>query len=105
MCIRDRDRRGDSITVGHLVGTDEVEVHNVYSLSLIHFSVGKLGHSQGHYRKMALAVKKVCRLAYREGLSLIHIFPLGKCFGSSGLPDLGRLCCADQFAAHHLARY
>ena len=29
---------------------------------LQHYSVGKLGHSQGHYRKMALAVKKVCRL-------------------------------------------
>ncbi len=35
---------------------------------LQHYSVGKLGHSQGHYRKMALAVKKVCRLAYREGV-------------------------------------
>ena len=34
---------------------------------LQHYSVGKLGHSQGHYRKMALAVKKGCRLAYREG--------------------------------------
>ena len=34
---------------------------------LQHYSVGKLGHSQDHYRKMALAVKKVCRLAYREG--------------------------------------
>ena len=34
---------------------------------LQHYSVGELGHSQGHYRKMALAVKKVCRLAYREG--------------------------------------
>ena len=33
------------------------------------YSVGELGHSQGHYRKMALAVKKVCRLAYREGLT------------------------------------
>lgn len=30
---------------------------------LQHYSVGKLGHSQGHYRKMALAVKKACRLA------------------------------------------
>ncbi len=33
------------------------------------YSVGKLGYSQGHYRKMALAVKKVCRLAYREELT------------------------------------
>ena len=38
------------------------------------YSVGKLGHSQGHYRKMALAVKKVCRLAYREGLITRQLF-------------------------------
>ena len=41
---------------------------------LQHYSVGKLGHSQGHYRKMALAVKKVCRLAYREGLTERQLF-------------------------------
>ena len=41
---------------------------------LQHYSVGKLGHSQGHYRKMALAVKKVCRLAYREGLITRQLF-------------------------------
>lgn len=38
------------------------------------YSVDKLGHSQGHYRKMALAVKKVCRLAYREGLITRQLF-------------------------------
>lgn len=38
------------------------------------YSVGELGHSQGHYRKMALAVKKVCRLAYREGLIARQLF-------------------------------
>lgn len=38
------------------------------------YSVGELGHSQGHYRKMALAVKKVCRLAYREGLITRQLF-------------------------------
>ena len=37
-------------------------------------TVGKLGHSQGHYRKMALAVKKLCRLAYREGLTERQLF-------------------------------
>ncbi|GAD07866.1 Site-specific recombinase XerD [Porphyromonas crevioricanis] len=41
---------------------------------LQHYSVGKLGHSQGHYRKMALSVKKVCRLAYREGLTERQLF-------------------------------
>lgn len=41
---------------------------------LQHYSVGKLGHSQGHYRKMALAVKKLCRLAYREGLTERQLF-------------------------------
>ncbi len=41
---------------------------------LQHYSVGKLGHSQGHYRKMALAVKKVCRLAYRESLTERQLF-------------------------------
>ena len=41
---------------------------------LQHYSVGKLGHSQGHYRKMALAVKKVCRLAYCEGLITRQLF-------------------------------
>ena len=41
---------------------------------LQHYSVGKLGHSQGHYRKMSLAVKKVCRLAYREGLITRQLF-------------------------------
>ena len=41
---------------------------------LQHYSVGKLGHSQGHYRKMALAVKKVCRLAYREGVITRQLF-------------------------------
>ena len=41
---------------------------------LQHYSVGKLEHSQGHYRKMALAVKKVCRLAYREGLITRQLF-------------------------------
>ncbi|WP_080733588.1 phage integrase SAM-like domain-containing protein [Porphyromonas gulae] len=38
------------------------------------YSVGKLGHSQGYYRKTALAVKKVCRLAYREGLTERQLF-------------------------------
>ena len=41
---------------------------------LQHYSVGKLEHSQGHYRNMALAVKKVCRLAYREGLTERQLF-------------------------------
>ncbi|WP_314671898.1 tyrosine-type recombinase/integrase [Segatella salivae] len=41
---------------------------------LRHYSVGKLEHSQGHCRKMALAVKKVCRLAYREGLITRQLF-------------------------------
>ena len=41
---------------------------------LQHHPVGKLGHSQPHYRTMALAVKKVCRLAYREGLTERQLF-------------------------------
>ncbi|MDO5074356.1 MAG: tyrosine-type recombinase/integrase [Bacteroidales bacterium] len=41
---------------------------------LQHYSVGKQGHSQGYYRKMALAVKKVCRLAYRERLTERQLF-------------------------------
>ena len=43
-------------------------------LECLQHSVGKLGHSQGHYRKMALAVKKLCRLAYREGLTERQLF-------------------------------
>ncbi len=41
---------------------------------LQHYSVGKLRHSQGYYRKMALAVKKACRLAYHEGLTERQLF-------------------------------
>lgn len=41
---------------------------------LQHYSVGNLGHSQGYYRKMALSVNKVCRLAYREGLTERQLF-------------------------------
>lgn len=41
---------------------------------LQHYSVGELGHSQAYYHKMALAVKKVCRLAYREGLTERQLF-------------------------------
>ncbi|ERI84521.1 hypothetical protein HMPREF1981_02358 [Bacteroides pyogenes F0041] len=41
---------------------------------LQHNSVRKLGHSQGYYRKMDLAVKKVCRFAYREGLTERQLF-------------------------------
>ena len=41
---------------------------------LQHYSVGRLGHSQAYYRKMALAVKKVCRLAHREGLTERQLF-------------------------------
>ena len=32
------------------------------------YSVGRHRHSQSYYRMMTLAVKKVCRLAFREGL-------------------------------------
>lgn len=39
-------------------------------LDELHFyCIGKCKYSQGYYRKTALAVKKVCRLAYREGLT------------------------------------
>lgn len=35
--------------------------------SLQHYSVEKLGPSQAYYQTITLAVKKACRLAYREG--------------------------------------
>lgn len=41
---------------------------------LRHYSVGKLRHSQGYYRKISLAVKSVCCLAYREGLTERQLF-------------------------------
>lgn len=41
---------------------------------LQHYAVGKLELSQAYYRKMALAVKKVCRLAYREELTERQLF-------------------------------
>ena len=50
-------------------------------------SVGKHGHSQSYYRKMALAVKKVCRLAFREGVIDRPLFGLVKIDrGESKLP-------------------
>ncbi|WP_018359315.1 site-specific integrase [Porphyromonas levii] len=42
--------------------------------SLQRYSIGVLGHSLAYYRKMALVVKKVCRLAYREGLTERQLF-------------------------------
>ncbi len=42
--------------------------------SLQRYSIGVLGHSQAYYRKMTLMVKKVCRLAYREGLTERQLF-------------------------------
>ena len=51
------------------------------------YSVGKHGHSQSYYRKMALAVKKVCRLAFREGIIDRSLFDLVKIDrGESKLP-------------------
>ena len=32
------------------------------------YSIGKCKHSQAYYRRIALVVKKICRLAFREGL-------------------------------------
>lgn len=49
--------------------------------------MGKHGHSQSYYRKMALAVKKVCRLAFREGVIDRPLFGLVKIDrGESKLP-------------------
>ena len=54
---------------------------------LYQYSVGKHGHSQSYYRKMALAVKKVCRLAFREGIIDRPLFDLVKIDrGESKLP-------------------
>jgi len=51
------------------------------------YSVGRHGHSQSYYRKMTLAVKKVCRLAFREGLIDRPLFNLVKVDrGESKLP-------------------
>lgn len=51
------------------------------------YSVGKLGHSQSYYRKMALTVKKACRLAFREGFIDRPLFDLvKKDRGESKLP-------------------
>lgn len=52
-----------------------------------HYSVGRHGHSQSYYRKMTLAVKKVCRLAFRERLIDRPLFDLVKVDrGESKLP-------------------
>ncbi|MGP1477684.1 MAG: tyrosine-type recombinase/integrase [Phocaeicola sp.] len=51
------------------------------------YSVGRHGHSQSYYRKMTLAIKKVCRLAFREGLIDRPLFDLVKIDrGESKLP-------------------
>jgi len=51
------------------------------------YSAGKHGHSQSYYRKMALAVKKVCRLAFCEGIIDRPLFDLVKINrGESKLP-------------------
>lgn len=51
------------------------------------YSVGRHRHSQSYYRKMTLAVKKVCRLAFREGLIDRPLFDLVKVDrGESKLP-------------------
>lgn len=51
------------------------------------YSVGRKHHAQSYYRKMALAVKKVCRLAFREGLIERPLFELVKIDrGESKLP-------------------
>lgn len=46
--------------------------------SLHEYSVGKHDHSQSYYRKIALAIKKVCRLAFREGVIDHPLFDLIK---------------------------
>lgn len=71
--------RTNDITFGQL--TDD------FLEALHQYSVGKHGHSQSYYRKMALAVKKVCRLAFREGVIDRPLFGLVKIDrGESKLP-------------------
>ena len=51
------------------------------------YSVGRHGHSQSYYRKMALAVKNVCRMAFCEGVidrPLFGLLKIGR--GESKLP-------------------
>jgi integrase len=76
--IQERYHTGD-ITFGQLTEDFLDGLHE--------YSVGKHGHSQSYYRKMALAVKKVCRLAFREGIIDRPFFDLVKIDrGESKLP-------------------
>ena len=71
--------RTNDITFGQL--TDD------FLEGLHQYSVRKHGHSQSYYRKMALAVKKVFRLAFREGVIYRPFFGLVKIDrGESKLP-------------------
>ena len=76
--IQERYHTGD-ITFGQLTEDFLGGLHE--------YSVGRHGHSQSYYRKMALAVKKVCRLAFREAIIDRPLFDLVKIDrGESKLP-------------------
>lgn len=70
------------------------------------YSIGKCQHSQGYYRKIALAVKKVCRLAFREGLTDRLLFGHIKIErGDSRLPRALDRASLDKIQQVHLEEY
>lgn len=70
------------------------------------YSIGKCKHSQGYYRKTALAVKKVCRLAFREGLTDRLLFEHIKIErGDSRLPRALDRASLDKIQRIHFEEY
>ena len=70
------------------------------------YSIGKCKHSQGYYRKTALAVKKVFRLAFREGLTDRLLFEHIKIErGDSRLPRALDKASLDKIQQIHFEKY
>ena len=70
------------------------------------YSTGECNHSQGYYRKIALAVKKVCRLAFREGLTDRFLFEHIKIErGDSRLPRALDRASLDKIQQIHFEEY
>ncbi len=70
------------------------------------YSIGKCKHSQGYYRKIALAVKKICRLVFREGLTDRLLFEHIKIErGDNRLPRALDKASLDKIQQMHLEAY
>lgn len=70
------------------------------------YSTGQCKHSQGYYRKTALALKKVCRLAFQEGLTDCLLFEHIKIErGDSRLPKALDRASLDKIQQIHFEEY